>query len=342
MKAVRIHEHGGADSLRYEEVPDPVAGHGEVVVRIGAAALNHLDLFLRDGMKAVPIPLPRVLGSDGAGTVESAGPGVTNVKPGDRVLLAPGVGCGTCADCLSGRDNVCPRYTLFGYFRDGTYAERIAVPAANAIPIPGTLSFEEAASIPLVFLTAWHMLVSRAAVRAGETVLVMAAGSGVGIAGVQLARVLGARVIATAGSDEKLEKARALGAHETVNYATHDLTAEVRRRTGKRGVDVVFEHVGGGLFEKALACLARNGRLVTCGATSGYDVRVDLRFLFSKHQSCLGSYMGGKGELVEVLRLFEAGSVRPVVDRVFPLAGARDAHRWMEERRNFGKIVLVP
>ena len=342
MKAVRVHQHGGLDALRYEDVPDPVAGPGEVVVRLHAAALNRLDLFVRNGMKNVPISLPRVLGSDGAGVVESIGPGVANVAVGEKVLLAPGVGCGVCVDCLSGRDNVCLRFTVIGYFVDGTYAERVRIPAANAIRIPGNLTFEEAASVPLVFLTAWHMLITRAGLRPGETVLVMAAGSGVGIAATQIAKTAGARVIAAAGSDEKLEKARGLGADETVNYATQDLVAEVKRMTGKRGVDVVCEHVGGEAFGKAIASLSRNGRLVTCGATSDPVVTIDIRVLFAKHQTYYGSYMGGKGELFDVLRLFENGRLRPVVDRVFPLAEAREAQRWMEDRRPFGKIVLVP
>jgi NADPH:quinone reductase-like Zn-dependent oxidoreductase len=231
---------------------------------------------------------------------------------------------------------------LFGLRKQGGYAERVAAPARNCFPKPESLSFEEAASMPLVFLTAWHMLVGRVGLRPGETVLVLAAGSGVGIAAVQIARMLGATVIATASSEAKLEKARGLGAEHAIDYTRDDFAAEARRITGKRGVDVVFEHTGADTWEQSIAALARGGRLVTCGATSGFDGQTDLRALFAKHLSILGSYMGRLAEFDEVMKHIRSGRLRPVLDRVLPLGEARAAHEAMERREQFGKIVLVP
>jgi len=342
MKAVRFHEHGGVENLIYEEAPDPSIRGDEVLVRVRACALNHLDIWVRNGIPGVKIPLPHILGSDIAGEVAQVGDLVTRVKGGERVLIAPGFSCGQCLPCLSGRDNLCRQYTIIGYRTDGGYAEYVKIPEVNVIPIPGSLSFEEAAAIPLVFLTAWHMLVTRAGIRPGDEVLVIAAGSGVGSAAIQIAKLFGARVIATAGSDEKLAKAKALGADEVINHSTQDLAQEVRRLTDKRGVDIIFEHVGSVVWERCLVSLAHGGRLVTCGATSGYEGRTDIRYLFSRQLSLLGSYMGSKGELLELLRFFPQGRLRAVVDRTLPLQEAREAHRLMEERRHFGKLVLIP
>ncbi len=342
MKAVRFHAHGGVENLIYEEAPDPSIRGDEVLVRVRACALNHLDIWVRNGIPGVKIPLPHILGSDIAGEVAQVGDLVTRVKGGERVLIAPGLSCGQCLPCLSGRDNLCRQYTIIGSRTDGGYAEYVKIPEVNVIPIPGSLSFEEAAAIPLVFLTAWHMLVTRAGIRPGDEVLVIAAGSGVGSAAIQIAKLFGARVIATAGSDEKLAKAKALGADEVINHTTQDLAQEVRRLTDKRGVDIIFEHVGSAVWEKCLVSLAHGGRLVTCGATSGYEGRTDIRYLFSRQLSLLGSYMGSKGELLELLRFFPQGRLRAVVDRTLPLQEAREAHRLMEERRHFGKLVLIP
>lgn len=307
-------------------------------MRVRACALNHLDLWERRGIERVKIPLPHISGSDVAGEVIE--PGESGLAVGARVMLQPGLSCGRCQACLDGRDNDCPRYDVLGYSSDGGYAELIAVPAGQLIPIPDAIDFVQAAAFPLVFVTAWHMLVTRARLQAGETVLIIAAGSGVGQAAIQIANLLGARIIATAGTDEKLDRARALGAGEAINHQTHRISEEVRRLTAKRGVDVVAEHVGQATWEESVRCLARAGRLVTCGATTGHAGAIDLRFLFARQLSLLGSYMGTKGELLRAAPLFFEGRLKPVVDRTFPLAEAADAQRWLEGRRQFGKIVL--
>ncbi|HEX9917818.1 MAG TPA: zinc-binding dehydrogenase, partial [Pyrinomonadaceae bacterium] len=294
------------------------------------------------GLPGIEIPLPHILGNDIAGVVREVGEVVDWVRPGDEVLLQPGVSCGHCADCLRGRDNLCPAYDMLGYRRDGGYAQFVAAPAVNVIPKPASLSWEEAAALPLVTVTAWHMLVTRAAVQPGEDVLIHAAGSGVGSIGIQIAKLRGARVIATAGSDEKLEKARALGADDVVNYTRADWPKEVRRLTDRKGVEVVFEHTGAETWPGSISALARDGRLVTCGATSGYDARTDLRQVFYRHLSLLGSFMGSKAELLDAMKFVERGMIRAVVDRALPLSEARRAHELMEDRAQFGKLVLVP
>lgn len=339
MKAVRFHAHGGPDVLRYEDAPDPVAGPGEALVRVRACALNHLDLFQRRGMERVQIPFPHISGADVAGEVISA-PDRAFV-PGPRVMLQPGLSCARCAACLDGRDNECPKYDVLGYRSDGGYAEIVKVPVQNLIAIPDAIGFIEAAAFPLTFLTAWHMLITRARLQAGEDVLVLGAGSGVGQAAIQIAWRHGARVFATAGSNEKLAKARQLGAYEVINHTTEDVPARIREFTGGRGVQVVVEHVGIATWERSLRSLARGGRLVTCGATTGHDAQLDLRVLFSRQISLLGSYMGRKGELLRAAQFFFAGEFRPVVDRTFPLADAAEAHRRLEARENFGKVVLT-
>lgn len=342
MKATIFRRHGGAEVLEYADVDEPRARANEVLVEVRACALNHLDVWARGGLPGIEIPLPHILGNDVAGVVREAGELVSWVKPGDEVLLQPGVSCGHCRDCLGGADNMCPRYDIIGYRRDGGYAELVAAPAVNVIPKPPGLSWEEAAALPLVTVTAWHMLVTRAAVQPGEDVLIHAAGSGVGSIGIQIAKLRGARVIATAGSDEKLEKARALGADEVINYTNADWPKEVRRLTNKKGVEVVFEHTGAETWPGSIGALARDGRLVTCGATSGYDARTDLRQVFYRHVSLLGSFMGSKAELLDAMKFVERGLIRAVVDRTLPLSEARRAHELMEDRAQFGKLVLVP
>ena len=342
MRAVAFAQHGGPEVLVLRaDLPEPVAAHGHVVVDVRACSVNHLDVWTRRGLPYA-IEMPHILGNDIAGVVREVGPGVDHVKVGDEVVLAPGAGCNHCRACLDGDDNQCLQYDLFGLRKQGGYAERVAAPARNCFAKPSGLSFEEAASMPLVFLTAWHMLVGRVALKPGETVLVLAAGSGVGIAAIQIAKMLGATVIATASSERKLEKARALGADHAIDYERDDFAAETRKLTGKRGVDVVFEHTGAMTWEKSIASLARGGRLVTCGATSGFEGRTDLRALFGKNLSIFGSYMGRLAEFDEVMKHVRAGRLRPVVDRALPLAEARAAHEAMERREQFGKIVLVP
>jgi NADPH:quinone reductase-like Zn-dependent oxidoreductase len=340
MKAILFDHHGPPGVLRYTDVPEPEPRLGEVLVTVHACALNHLDLWVRQGIPGVPIPLPHIPGSDIAGVVEKIGAGVTQISPGQKVLLAPGVTCGKCPACLAGRDNYCPQFTNLGYLIDGGCAQFVRCPEANCFPYPENLSFEEAAAIPLVFQTAWHMLLTRAQLQPGEEVLILGAGSGVGSAAVQIAKLFGCRVVATAGNEAKLAKAQELGADETINHKTQKIKEEVRRLTAKRGVDLVFEHVGTATWYDSIASLARGGRLVTCGATTGFDARIDLRFLFSRQLSILGSYMGNKSEFATVLKLVAAGRLKPVLDRIFPLAECRLAHEYLEAGEQFGKVVL--
>jgi NADPH:quinone reductase-like Zn-dependent oxidoreductase len=342
MKAVVFERTGGPEVLELREVPDPVPAAGEVVLDVKACGMNHLDLWVRSESLGLEIEMPHVLGSDVVGVVREVGAGVRGPRPGDRVLVLPTLSCGACPTCQAGDDHLCRHYDLIGRRRNGGYAEKVAVPEANCLPYPESLPFEQAAAVPLVFLTAWHMLKGRARLEAGEDCLVIGAGSGVGSAAIQIARLLGARVIATAGTPDKLERARALGADEVVNHRTQDLTVETRRLTGKKGADVVLEHVGGPIFERCVAVLARNGRLVTCGATIGNRVTLDLNLLFGRHLTLYGSWMGRRSELLEVLEHVRSGRLRPVVDSVLPLAEARRAHERLESGAHFGKIVLVP
>jgi NADPH:quinone reductase-like Zn-dependent oxidoreductase len=342
MKAVIFNQHGGPEVLQYADVPEPHPNADEVLVEVRACALNHLDVWVRGGLPGIEIPVPHILGNDIAGVVREVGPLATWVRPGDEVMVQPGVSCGHCAACLSGRDNSCRDYDIIGYRRDGGYAELVAVPAVNVIPKPKNLSWEEAAALPLVTVTAWHMLVTRANVQPGEDVLVHAAGSGVGSIGIQVAKLRGARVITTASSDEKLAKAKELGADEVINYTRDDWPKEVKRLTGRKGVDVVFEHTGAGTWAGSIASLKNNGRLVTCGATSGFDVQTDIRQIFYRHLTILGSFMGSKAELLEAMKFVECGAIRAVVDQSLPLSEARRAHELMEDRAQFGKLVLTP
>ena len=342
MKAAIFRQHGGPEVLEYADVPEPQICANEVLVAVKACALNHLDIFVRAGLPGVEIPLPHILGNDIAGVVREVGELVTWAKTGDEVMVQPGVSCGHCEACLSGEDNLCREYDIIGYRRNGGYAEFVAVPGVNIVPKPAELSWEEAAALPLVTITAWHMLVTRANVQPGEDVLVHAAGSGVGSIAIQIAKLRGARVLTSASSDEKLAKARELGADETINYTRDDWPKEVRRLTNKRGVDVVVEHTGAATWPGSISSLKNNGRLVTCGATSGFDARTDLRQVFYRHLSLLGSFMGSKSELLEALKFVREGKIRAVVDRVLPLSEARQAHELIEDRAQFGKIVLRP
>jgi NADPH:quinone reductase-like Zn-dependent oxidoreductase len=341
VKAIRFQQHGGPEVLKYADAPDPVVRPNEVLVRVRACALNHLDLWVRQGIPGVPIPLPHIPGSDVAGEIAHIGGEVSTVRVGQKVVLAPGITCGKCTACLAGLDNRCRQFTNLGYMIDGGCAELVSAPEVNCLPFPENLSYEQAAAVPLVFQTAWHMLVGRAELQPGEDVLILGAGSGVGSAAIQIAKFFGARVITTAGTDEKLAKARELGADHVINHKSQKIREEVRRITGKRGADVVFEHVGTATWDDSLASLAPSGRLVTCGATTGYDAKVDLRFLFSRQLSLLGSYMGTKSELRTVMKLVAEGRLKPIVDRVFPLAEAAAAHAYLESGAQFGKVVLT-
>ncbi|MEO7969755.1 MAG: zinc-binding dehydrogenase [bacterium] len=342
MKAVVFNQHGGPEVLKYADVADPNVKANEVLVEVKACALNHLDIWTRSGMPGIEIELPHILGNDVAGVVREVGELVSWVRPGDEVMLQPGVSCGHCLECLSGRDNLCRDYDIIGYRRHGGYAQLVAAPGVNVIPKPKNLSWSEAAALPLVTVTAWHMLVTRANVQPGEDVLVHAAGSGVGSIGIQVAKLRGARVIATASSANKLAKAKDLGADEVVNYSKDDWPKEVKRLTNRRGVDVVFEHTGAATWPGSIASLKPNGRVVTCGATSGYAAQTDLRQVFYRHLTILGSFMGSKAELLEAMKFVESGKIRAVVDQELPLSEARRAHELMEDRAQFGKLVLKP
>ncbi len=341
MQAIRFHEYGGPEVLRYEHVPDPIARKDQVLVRVKACAMNHLDLWVRKG--TTRSPLPHIPGSDVAGEIVSAGEYVTGLHSGQRVLLVPMTFCNHCPACADGRQNQCPQFSVLGNANDGGDCELISVPQVNIVPIPDSLGFEEAASVPLVFLTAWHMLVGRARIQPGQTVLVLGAGSGVGIAAIQIAKkIFRGTVITTAGNEAKLEKARELGADYLIHHYRQKIGDEVRRITGKQGVDIVVEHVGKATWEESVKSLKPGGTLVTCGATTGPDIGLDLRFVYSRQLSVLGSYMGTLGELHQVLKFVFDGTLKPVVDRAFPLREARAAHEHMEQSQMFGKIVLVP
>src|SRR5947209_2465940 len=325
MKAARFHRHGGPEVLQYEDAPDPSPNDDEVLVRVKACALNRLDIWARVGLPNVKINLPHISGSDIAGLIEGVPPHEKELQPGMEVIVNPGLGCGRCEKCLGGRDNQCRYYKIIGNGTDGGYAELVAAPRRNIISKPERMDFAQAASVPLVFLTAHHMLVTKAGLQAGETVLVLGAGSGVGIAAIQIAKACNANVIATAGTDAKLRKAVQLGADYTLNHRTQDIVEETRKYTENRGVDVVVEHVGNATWDKSVRSLCKGGRLVTCGATTGSDVQTDLRYVYSKELTIYGSYMGGSGELLRVLDLFKQRRLRPVVDMTFPLSSAKDA-----------------
>ena len=342
MKAVAFDRHGGPEVLEVRTLPEPVPAPGEALVRVRACGINHLDLWVRGGLPGVALQMPHVPGNDVVGEIAALGDGVTDLAVGAKTLVHPTLSCGECEACAAGDDNLCRQYDVLGRRRNGGYAEYVTVPARNCLPYPERLPWEQAAAAPLVFLTAWHMLVGRARVRAGEDVLVIGAGSGVGSAAVQVAKLHGARVIATAGGPAKLERARALGADETIDHASEDIAARVRELTARKGVEVVVEHVGGRVFEAGVAALAKNGRLVTCGATIGAKVSLDLNVLFGRHLALLGSWMGTRNEMLSVLAQLSGGKLVPVVDTVMPLAEARAAHERIESRAHFGKLVLVP
>lgn len=340
MKAMVIREHGPASVIKPEEVHLPKPGTHEVLIRVRGCALNHLDVWSRSGIPGIKLPL--ILGCDIAGEIFEKGHGVSHLQEGDRVLVSPGLSCGTCKECLAGNENLCRFYHILGSGADGGYAEFVAVPAANCFAIPGKLSFHEAACVPLVFITAWHMLVTRVQLKLNETVLVVGGGSGVGSAAIQIAKLFHCRVIATVGSQEKAEQARALGADEIILHSQQCIAEEVKKITNKSGVEVVFEHVGPAVFQDCLASLSTNGRLVTCGATTGAKAEVDITRLFMKHQAVYGSIMGTKREFADLLPFFATGELKPVLDTVLPLAEAAKAHGILESRKQFGKVVLDP
>ena len=341
MTAMVLREHGGPEVLQLEQLPVPEPGPGEVRVKIGAVALNHLDIWVRRGGPAFKLEYPHRLGSDLAGVIDAVGPGVPDAI-GTKVVVQPGPSCGRCAACLGGHDNLCRFYKILGENTQGGYAEYIVVPQVNVAPYPARLEFPQAAASILPFMTAWQMVVHKARVAPGDTVLVHGAGSGIGVAAIQIAKLHGARVIATAGTDDKLVRARALGIDDGINYTTTDFVAECKRLTDKRGVDAVIEHVGGEVFAGSIRAVRAGGRIVTCGATAGFHPAIDLRHIFFRQVEVLGSTMASKADLHTVLGHVAAGRLSPVIHEILPLARAAAAHKKLEQREAFGRIVLEP
>ena len=339
MRAVVFHEHGGLDKLHVEDVPRPEPAAGEVLVQIKAAALNHLDVHTRRGIPGFKLPLPHIGGCDGAGLVSAHGAGVTAPRIGARVAINPLLVDGTCEFCVGGDESLCPRIRLLGEHVTGTFAEFAVVPARNLLAMPDAMSFETAAAVPLVYQTAWRMM-RRARVSAGEDVLVLGASGGVASAAIQLARHLGARVLAAAGGAEKLARAQALGAEVLIDSSKEDVARRVREVTGKRGVDVVIDHVGKATYQAAIRSLRRGGRMVVCGATTGNDPPAELHYIFWNQLEVIGSTMASFAETAEVWRLVCDGKVAPVIDSVLPLASCAEGQRRLEAREHFGKIVL--
>jgi NADPH:quinone reductase-like Zn-dependent oxidoreductase len=341
LKAVLFRQHGGPDKLSYEDIAAPKIGAQDVLVRVKACALNHLDIWIRQGNPAYPMPLPHVPGSDIAGVVEQVGEQVEGVTVGDRALVSPGLSCWRCDQCLAGRDNLCRSFGIIGAITHGGYAEYVKVPFRNVLQIPGNLSFEQAAAFPLVSVTASHMLFALAHLQLGETVLIMGAGSGVGSMAVQIAKLAGARVITTVGSDDKIPKAVVLGADAVIHHGREKVSERVRLLTEGRGVDVVIEHIGPDVWDSCLESLVKGGRLITCGATTGGDVKLNLRYIFSRQLTIKGSYMGTRAELVKATELMGQGRLIPVIDRTYPLQEAKAAQEQLISRKFFGKIVLT-
>ncbi|MDN3514089.1 MAG: zinc-binding dehydrogenase [Candidatus Brocadia sp.] len=340
MKAVVFYENGGVEKLVYTDMEKPKISPYEVMVKVKACAINHLDIWMRQGLPGVEIPMPHISGSDIAGEIDEVGMEVKNFRPGDRVIIAPGVRCRKCVYCITNNDSMCNSFKIMGFQMQGGYAEFARAHVDNIIPISNKYSFEEWAAVPLVFLTAWHMLITRGQLKPGENVLIHAAGSGIGSAAIQIARLAGANVITTARGKEKLEKAKQLGADQVIDYSKENYAERVKEITNNKGVDIIFEHIGPDTWEKNLQCLAKGGRMVVCGATSGPQVAVELRLLYMKQYTIMGCYMGSKKELLDVLSLVELGKLRPVIDSTFPLKDASAAQQKMLNRENFGKIVL--
>ncbi len=345
MKAVVFHEHGDASVLKYEDVPVPEIGPNDVLIEVKAIGVNRNDLWSREGLPGMKFDLPHIPGSDAAGIVTRVGDAVTSPKVGDEVMVHTSISCRSCAQCTSGHEYFCREFKIWGFQTgplDGAYAEYARLPYFNLVPKPQNLTWEEAASLPLSLLTVWHMLVTRAGLQPGEDLLVWGAGSSIGTLAIQVGRLIGARILATAGSEDKLRRARELGADATVNHKTDDVLAAVRQFTNKKGVDVVFEHVGEATWERSIRSMAWGGRLVICGNTTGFNANTDLRFLVNKQLNLLGSHQGSKAELLEALEFVKRGQIKPVISHVLPLREAARAHEQMYSGDHFGKIMLVP
>lgn len=341
MKALAIYEHGGIDKLQIVDLPKPAIGSDDVLINVKAVALNHLDLFVRNGSPALKLPMPHIPGSDVAGVIAEVGANVSGLMAGQRVTINPGLSCGHCEFCIMGEESLCPEFKILGEHVTGGSAEFVRVPAVNVLPIPDDFPFEQAAAAPLVFLTAWRALISRARLRAGEDVLILGAGAGVSTAAIQIAKKAGARVFVTSSSDEKLQKAKQIGADVLINYKTQEWDREVFKLTNKRGVDVVFESVGAATWLKSIRSLGRGGRMVVIGATSGANPQEEIGYIFWKQIEIIGSTMSSQSEFREVMKLVLRGELKPVIDVVLPLERTREAHARLEKGEQFGKIVLT-
>jgi len=341
MKAVVFNQHGGPEVLQYVDVPDPRPGPGEVLIEVKATSINHIDIFLRRGMPGIKVPLPKIVGSDAAGIIRELGRDVSGLTPGQRVTINPGITCGHCEFCSAGFGSQCVSWAMVGENRDGAYAEFVVVPAHIVLPIPDHISFEEAAAAPLVFITAWSMMVGKGNIRPGEDVLILGAGAGVGTAAIQIAKLVGCRVFATASNAEKLQRAKELGADFLINYTTEEFDKAIRELTNKRGVDIVVDYIGADTWVRSLRSARRGGRVLTCGATTGFAPQTDLRHIFFRQVQVLGSTMGSHREFLDVMKCVFRGQLKPVIDRVLPLPEARKGHELIEQRAVFGKIVLT-
>ena len=341
MKAVVFNQHGGPEVLQYVDVPDPRPGPGEVLIEVKATSINHIDIFLRRGMPGIKVPLPKIVGSDAAGIIRELGRDVSGLMPGQRVTINPGITCGHCEFCSAGFGSQCVSWAMVGENRDGAYAEFVVVPAHIVLPIPDHISFEEAAAAPLVFITAWSMMVGKGNIRPGEDVLILGAGAGVGTAAIQIAKLVGCRVFATASNAEKLQRAKELGADFLINYTTEEFDKAIRELTNKRGVDIVVDYIGADTWVRSLRSARRGGRVLTCGATTGFAPQTDLRHIFFRQVQVLGSTMGSHREFLDVMKCLFRGQLKPVIDRVLPLPEARKGHELIEQRAVFGKIVLT-
>jgi NADPH:quinone reductase-like Zn-dependent oxidoreductase len=340
MRAVAIYEHGGTDKLTLTDLPKPVPGPDDVVITVKAVSLNRLDLWVREGLPGLKLPMPFILGSDVAGLIDQVGANVRGLAPGQRVTIHPGWWDTTCEYCLRGEHSLCVNFKIFGEHLPGGYAEFVCVPARNVLPIPDDFSFEEMAAVPLAFLTAWRALITRAHLRPGEDVVVLGAGSGVSTAAIQIAKYAGARVLATSQSDDKLQRARELGADVLINYTKQEWEREVWLATNKRGADVVVDSVGEATWLKSVRALGKGGRLVTYGATSGPNPKEEIRQIFWKQLEIIGTTMSNQGEFIDVMKLVFRRALKPVVDVVMRLENAREAHERLAHNEQFGKIVL--
>jgi NADPH:quinone reductase-like Zn-dependent oxidoreductase len=340
MKAIAMTGQGGLERVQFIDVERPKIGPREVLIETRAAALNHLDLFVRNNLDSLKLTVPHIAGADGAGVVAEVGGEVNQVKVGDRVLINPALNCGVCEFCQAGEQSLCVRFGIMGESCTGTFAEYCKVPQDNVHPMPEGFSWEEAAAFPLVFVTAWRMLISKAAIKPGEDILILGIGGGVATAVLQIVKAIGLRAFVTSSSDAKLQQAKKLGADGVINYKTQDFAREIRHLTNRRGVDVVVDSVGGDSYSKSLASLVKGGRLVTCGATAGLRPQTDLQRIFWNQLSVFGSTMGNRREFAEMLSFVRKRGVKPVIDQVFPLAEGANAFARMEEGKQFGKLVL--